>query len=204
MAAAFPEDSVQLDFRYNPAFSRLTVVTPDRGLLFATIAGVLTAWGMNIVSADAFANKSGTVIDSFRFTDTFRTLELNESERERFVASVHEALSVPASLDRMLRGRRGGPRQRRLNVETSISFDSVSSSHSTLLEVIAQDVPGLLRAISLTLAEQGCNIEVALIDTEGEIAIDVFYLTRDGAKLDSATEASLQRSLMEAIEGNVV
>jgi [protein-PII] uridylyltransferase len=203
MAAAVSEDTVQIDFRYHPDFSRLTVVTPDRGLLFATIAGVLTAWGMNIVSADAFANSKGTVVDSFRFTDSFRTLELNESERERFVASVHEALSIPASLERMLKGRRRAPRQRLVTVETRIGFDSVSSSHSTLLEVIAQDVPGLLRAISLTLAEQGCNIEVALIDTEGQMAIDVFYLTREGGKLDAETERALERSLMEAIEGNV-
>ena len=37
------------------------------------------AWGMNIVTADAFSNRAGVVVDSFRFTDEFRTLEMNES-----------------------------------------------------------------------------------------------------------------------------
>jgi [protein-PII] uridylyltransferase len=71
-----------------------------------------------------------------------------------------------------------------------------------LLEVVAQDVPGLLRALSLTLAAHGCNIEVALVDTEGETAIDVFYLTRNGAKLEKNEERVLRKALIQAMEEN--
>jgi len=60
----------------------------------------------------------------------------------------------------------------------------------------------LLRALSLTLAEQACNIEVALVDTEGEMAIDVFYLTHAGAKLEAALQESLRKGLLEAIAAN--
>ncbi len=202
MASRFAEDPVQVEFRHATDLSELTVVTPDRKLLFATIAGVLAAWGMNIVTADAFSNGQGTVVDSFRFTDGFRTLEMNESEHGRFVQSVHEALSGTVSLEKMLSGRRGSVRRRMRTVATQIDFDQTSSSHSTLLQVIAQDVAGLLRAVSLTLAQHGCNIEVALIDTEGETAIDVFYLTKEVAKLSAEEAAALRSSLLEAIEGN--
>jgi [protein-PII] uridylyltransferase len=68
--------------------------------------------------------------------------------------------------------------------------------------VVTQDVTGLLRALSLTLAGFGCNIEVALIDTEGEMAIDVFYLTKDGAKLEKDEQDALGRALIEAMEEN--
>jgi [protein-PII] uridylyltransferase len=98
--------------------------------------------------------------------------------------------------------RRGGRGSRKVVVETKIDFDDTASSQSTLLQVVAQDTPGLLRALSITLAEQGCNVEVALIDTEGEMAIDVFYLTQGSAKLEAAQQETLRRLLLEAIAAN--
>jgi [protein-PII] uridylyltransferase len=203
MAQRFAEDPVQLEFRYAPTVSELTLVTRDRPQLFATIAGVLSAWGMNIVTADAFSNRQWVVVDTFRFTDTFRTLEMNASEHEVFVKSVHDVMTGAVSLEKLLSGRRRGRRKAPLiEVDTRVEFDDEASSHSTLVEVVAQDTTGLLRALSLTLAAHGCNIEVALVDTEGETAIDVFYLTRNGGKLDKNEERVLRRALMQAIEEN--
>jgi [protein-PII] uridylyltransferase len=203
MATGFAGDPVQLDFRYAATVSELTLVTRDRPQLFATMAGVLAAWGMNIVTADAFSNRQGVVVDSFRFTDGFRTLEMNASEHEVFVKSVHDVMTGAVSVEKLLSGRRRGRRKAPLVVvETRVEFDDEASSHSTLLEVVAQDTTGLLRALSLTLAAQSCNIEVALVDTEGETAIDVFYLTRGGAKLDKDEEVVLRQALLQAIEEN--
>jgi [protein-PII] uridylyltransferase len=203
MAQRFAEDPVQLEFRYSPTVSELTLVTRDRPQLFATVAGALAAWGMNIVTADAFSNRQWVVVDTFRFTDTFRTLEMNASEHEAFVKSVHDVMTGAVSLEKLLSGRRRGRRKAPLvEVETRVEFDDEASSHSTLLEVVTQDTTGLLRALSLTLAAHGCNIEVALVDTEGETAIDVFYLTRNGGKLDKDEERVLRRALIQAIEEN--
>jgi [protein-PII] uridylyltransferase len=203
MATQFEKDPVQLDFRYSPGVNELTLVTRDRPQLFATMAGALAAWGMNIITADAFSNRQGVVVDSFRFTDSFRTLEMNASEHEAFVKSVHGVMTGEVSVEKLLSGRRRGRRKAPLVVvETKVEFDDKASSHSTLLEVVAQDTTGLLRALSLTLAGLGCNIEVALVDTEGETAIDVFYLTRNGAKLDKDEERTLKRALLQAMEQN--
>lgn len=66
--------------------------------------------------------------------------------------------------------------------------------------MIAQDRPGLLYQISSALAEAGYNIEVALIDTEGVKAIDVFYLTSLNKKLTSAQEAELRETLAHHLD----
>ena len=76
----------------------------------------------------------------------------------------------------------------------------VSARHSTLIEVVAQDRPGLLYRISSIFAENGCNMEVALIDTEGEMAIDVFYLTAGRKKLPAEIIAKLRNALMEELQ----
>jgi [protein-PII] uridylyltransferase len=203
MAMGFAGDPVQIEFRYSPVISELTMVTRDRPQLFATMAGALAAWGMNIVTADAFSNRQGVVVDTFRFTDSFRTLEMNASEHQAFVKSVHDVMTGTVSVEKLLSGRRRGRRKAPLVVvETRVEFDDEASSHSTLMEVVTQDTTGLLHALSLALAKQGCNIEVALVDTEGETAIDVFYLTRNGAKLDKGEERELRQALMEAMEAN--
>jgi [protein-PII] uridylyltransferase len=203
MTRSFAQEPFQMAFQHGNAVSEITLVTQDRPRLFAGMAAALAAWGMNVVTADAFANAAGVVVDSFRFTDTFRTLELNESERERFVASVRDLVSGKGSVEKLLSGRkRARRRSPKVSVETKVEFDGAAASHSTLLQVIAQDVPGLLRAISATLSEAGHNVEVALIDTEGETAIDVFYLTTGGSRLDTQQERQLREALFQAIEEN--
>jgi len=204
MAGQLTADPVQLSFRYAPAFSEIVLLTRDRESLFADVAGALAAWGMNIVTADAFSNGRGIVVDSFRFTDSFQTLELNESERDRFVRSVHDVINGQVSVEKLLGGRRSPRRTLRAPSQPRFRINNTASSHSTLLEVVMNDSPGLLRALSLSFAAAGCNIEVALVDTEGETAIDVFYLTRAGRKIDDSETDALLAALADAVRKNEV
>jgi [protein-PII] uridylyltransferase len=190
-------EPVQTELRATGHAFSLALLTADRPALFATIAGVLAGWGMNIIKADAFANAAGVVLDTFHFADLHRTLELNPTEIERFRRSLADVVNGKAPLEPLLKDRETASRARppKVAVETRTSFDDSSSEHSTLLEIMAQDRPGLLYDIGSTLARLGCNIDLALIDTEGQKVIDVFYLTEQGKKLSAAKQESLQQAL---------
>jgi [protein-PII] uridylyltransferase len=201
MASRLGQDSVQLALKRTRHWYELTVVTKDRPRLFATVAGTLAACGMNIGKAGAFSNAGGTVVDTFSFTDRYRTLEMNLPAWERFKTTVHDVLSGKRDLKRMLRERLEMEKDQSEKIvgTPQIQFDNECSAHSTLVEIVAQDRPGLLHAISSVFSDQNCNIDIALIDTEGQTAIDVFYLTAAGGKLTSEHQDRLRESLLQQL-----
>ncbi len=197
------QDPVQLALKRTRHWYELIVVTKDRPRLFATVAGALAACGMNIGKAGAFSNSSGTVVDTFSFTDRFRTLEMNLPAWERFKATVHDVLTGRRDLKRMLRERLEAEPEPPATAPAplQIQFDNQCSAHSTLIEIVTPDKPGLLYRISSAFSDQNCNIDIALIDTEGQTAIDVFYLTAAGGKLTPDHQARLREALLKVLAG---
>jgi [protein-PII] uridylyltransferase len=194
-------EPVQTEIKSTHHAFTLTLLSADRPALFAAIAGVLAAWGMNIVKADAFANSAGVVLDTFHFVDLHRTLELNPSEIPRFRQSIADVVNNRQVLEPLLKGRLAAAMARppKVLVQTTVNFDDESSEHCTLMEIVTQDRPGLLYEIGSGLARLACNIEVALIDTEGQKAIDVFYLTAQGRKLTPQKQELLREVLLATL-----
>jgi [protein-PII] uridylyltransferase len=194
-------DDVELSLLPHRDLYELTIISGDKPGLFATIAGALSASGMEIVKANAFSNSSGIAVDSFYFEDRFRTLDLNASEHEQLKEKIRRILRGERSLDDLISSRTGflRPTTPKVQIETKVLLENESSTHTTLLEVVAQDRPGLLYQIAKSLAQLGCNIEIALIDTEGEMALDVFYLTADGRKLSAEMRDRLHDELQKKL-----
>ena len=198
MARRLSEKDVQLRLELRGPIYALTLLATDRPFLFAGVSGTLASWGMDIWKAEAFANAAGVVVDTFHFTDPHKTLELNPSELARLQKNIEDVLSGAIPVETLMRGRDAAHSnsQPKVNVATQIRFDDGSSPHSTLMEIVTQDRPGLLFRLSSALANFGCNIEVALIDTEGQRALDTFYLTFGGAKLTPDTQERLRTRLL--------
>jgi [protein-PII] uridylyltransferase len=77
-----------------------------------------------------------------------------------------------------------------------VHFDPNACDTATLVEIIAEDRPGLLYDLSAAFSAAGCNIDVVLIDTEGHKAIDVFYVATNGSKLASNVVEQLSHTLL--------
>ena len=201
MANKLGSDGVQLSLKQVRNWYELTVITMDRPFLFASISGALAAWGMNIAKANAFSNAAGVVVDAFHFTDRFRTLEMNVQEWERLKADVAAVIKGEADLTKMLRNRLRPEKNgtAKISIATQIEFDDDSSAHCTLVQVLTRDRPGLLYRMCSLMSKHECNIEIALIETEGQMAIDVLYLTSGGGKLTDAREAALGKALREEL-----
>jgi len=201
MARQVGANAVQVDLCTGRSLRELTVITLDRPFLFASVTGTLAAWGMSIVKADAFANAAGVVMDTFRFKDVHRTLELNPSEADRLKSNLIDVLNGKLELARLMSGRiePGSRRRPKVTVPAQVRFDDTASSHSTLLELVMHDRPGLLYEVASVLAEAGCDIKIALIDTEGEKVIDVFYVTSAGRKLMPGMQEAIRKALVSRL-----
>jgi [protein-PII] uridylyltransferase len=178
---------------------KAVVVTADRPFLFATLAGTLASFGLNILHAEAFANRRGLVVDTFTFSDPMRSLELNPAEADRLRQTMRKAAKGEMRAEDLLKRRPANPApSRRAEVVPSVDADDESSSTSTVYAVAAQDRPGLLHALASAISRAGCNIEVVLVDTQAHRAFDVFHVTRSGRKLTGFERETLRRALLDA------
>ena len=195
------DDEPQIEIFRRDGYFELILLTLDCPGLFAHVVGTLSSWGMNILKAEAFSNKAGVVLDTFRFSDRFRTLELNPSEAHRLKRRLSEAVSGEINVVELMETKfKPGIQNPKLKIETSVQIDNQCSQHSTVIEIITQDRPGLLYDISSTLAELGCNIEVAIIDTQGQTATDVFHVTCAGTKLDPRHQKKVRTALLQQLQ----
>jgi [protein-PII] uridylyltransferase len=180
----------------------LTVLARDQPFLFSKISGVLSSFGMDILRGFAFTKADGLVLDMFHFIDDERFLKLNEEGEGQILHTLEEVVAGRVDVATLLKGREEGIFRRRLpGFAPVIHCDNESSRRYTIIEVVAENALGLLYRISRAMSESGCDVDLVLIATEGQRAIDVFHLTKDGAKLAPADQQMLMANVQRALEG---
>jgi [protein-PII] uridylyltransferase len=175
----------------------MNVVANDRPFLFASAAAAISSFGFNILKAEAFSNARGKVIDTFAFADEHRSLDLNPDEVQSVVKTVIRSVRGEISMEQLMQRRPKMKPDARVLAGARVAFNNDASPASTLIELLTQDRPGLLCDIASVISKGGSNIEVVLVDTEARRAIDVFYVTKDGAKLSDADAGELVEALTQ-------
>ena len=186
--------AVQLDA--SGGVHRATIIASDRPALFASLAGAISSFGMDILKAEAFSNAQGLILDTFVFSDPRHTLELNPTENDRLRQTLEDVVLGRIETQQLLRSRGAPNRTKKRTVQPHVHFDANACDSATLIEIIAEDRPGLLYDLSSAISKAGCNIDVVLIDTEGRKAIDVFYVATNGGKLSSNIQDDLTQRLL--------
>jgi len=164
----------------------LTVVTLDKPYLFSNICGVLSYLGFDILRGHAFTSRSGLIVDVVQFTDRKGCLV-----RPQLDPLLADAVAGRIDISAMLRDKLQAAARSAPATSPVLYFDNDSSPRYTILELVADDAPGLLHRISRVISEYGCAVDLVLISTEGRRAIDVFHLRKGDGKLGEADELAL-------------
>jgi len=174
---------------------RITVVARDKPSLFASLAGAISSFGLDILKAEAFSNATGVILDTFVVGDPKRMLQLNPTEADRLSDLIQRIALGRTDAHKLMRGR-GLPDATKRTQPPQVQFDSEACPTATLVEINTEDRPGLLYSLATVFSSSACNIDIVLVDTKGHRAIDVFYVAHDGRKLSPEMQARLKEKLL--------
>ena len=187
--------AVAIDRRYGAW--RATILAADRQALFASLAGALAGFGFNILKAEAFSNARGMVLDTFAFEDPHRNLEQNPEEVDRLQRVLLRTALGKHNVNQILDSRKRAHKQKR-RFAPKVGISNHAVPNATLVEVLAEDRPGLLHDLASVISGAGYDIDVVLIDTEAHKALDVFYLKQQGGQVPEEAHGELHQRLIAA------
>jgi [protein-PII] uridylyltransferase len=158
---------------------------------------------MDIFRGHALTNPNGLVLDVFQFTDQERFLALNADGRAHVARLLDDVVSGRVDVTARLRGREQSILKGASRVAPVVHADNHASGRYTIVDIVASNALGLLYRISRVISMHGCEVDLVLISTEGEKAIDVFHITKAGIKLTQAEQQALTADLQRTLEDTV-
>lgn len=151
---------------------RLYVVSTDARGLFSLLAGVITIYGMNILSSKVMTCSDGVTIDTFYLTGVAGVAK-NKTLRARFAA---EVLSFYADREK-LKSLIDEIFYANLPAKKAGSDIFIRRENGKIiLEIASPDRDGLLCKLSNSINECGYDISFARVNTEGGWAFDSFHI----------------------------
>jgi len=176
----------------------LVVIAADRPGLFATIAGVLSGCGHNILAASAYTTRDGLALDLFDVDPIAGGPEEEELERARLEKRLSAVLAGEAEMP----APRRVPLPRVLREKApNARIENDDSDFYSIIDVEATDRPGLLYDLSRALSDEGLSLVTVRASTRASRAQDAFYVTTlDGHKLvDTDQMRRVEEAVLRAI-----
>ncbi|KND34974.1 [protein-PII] uridylyltransferase [Streptomyces anulatus] len=194
------------DGEVEPVGVELLIALPDRPGVLPAAAGVLALHRLTVRAADLRAvelpNELGERADllllSWRVAAEYGSLPQAARLRADLVRALDGSLDIRA---RLAEREAAYPRRRGVKAPPPrVTVAAAGSRRATVIEVRAQDAPGLLHRIGRALEQSAVRVRSAHVSTLGANAVDAFYVTgTDGEPLSPDRAAEVAREVEKAL-----
>ncbi|MGV4987763.1 [protein-PII] uridylyltransferase [Streptomyces sp. NPDC001709] len=188
-----------------PLGVELVIAVPDQPAVLPAVAGVLAVHRLTVRTAELRAlslpddvDDGSVLLLNWRVAAEYGSLPQASRLRADLVRALDGTLDIAGRLaerDAAYPRRRGwvAPPPR-------VTVAPAASHHATVIEVRAQDAPGLLHRIGMALEKAGVRVRSMHVSTLGSNAVDAFYVTTGaGEPLPGQDAASMARVLEETL-----
>ncbi|MFC7790600.1 [protein-PII] uridylyltransferase [Streptomyces cinereoruber] len=200
-----PDDSASDEAAPEPVGVELVIALPDQPGVLPAVAGVLALHRLTVRAADLRAvdlptglGSGSVLVLDWRVAAEYGSLPEAARLRADLVRALDGSLDIPA---RLAEREAAYPRRRGLTAPPPrVTVAAADSRLATVIEVRAQDAPGLLHRIGRALEGAAVRVRSAHVSTLGANAVDTLYVTRpDGSLLPPEEAVDLARTLEAAL-----
>ncbi|MFE2260910.1 [protein-PII] uridylyltransferase [Streptomyces griseosporeus] len=189
-----------------PLGVELLIAVPDQPGVLPAVAGVLAMHRLTVRTAELRALDLPDGVDgsvlllAWRVAAEYGSLPQAARLRADLVRALDGSLDIAGRL-----AERDAAYPRRRGVVAPpprVTVHPAASRLATVIEVRAQDAPGLLFRIGRALEDAAVRVRSAHVSTLGANAVDAFYVTGpEGAPLPGGEATSVARKLEEMLRG---
>ncbi|MER6285746.1 [protein-PII] uridylyltransferase [Streptomyces sviceus] len=189
-----------------PLGVELVIAVPDQPGVLPAVAGVLAVHRLTVRTAELSTQElpdgveGAVLLLNWRVAAQYGSLPQAARLRADLVRVLDGSLDVAG---RLAERDAAYPRRRGVVAPPArVTVAAAASRHATVIEVRAQDAPGLLFRIGRALEDAGVRMRSAHVSTLGANAVDAFYVTDGkGVPLGAGEAASVARKLEETLRG---
>ena len=201
-AAAHEIPLANIRFNKDLEANQILVYAPEHDTLLPIVSGAIDHLHFSIINAQVERLKNGMSLLAFITTDQQGQAVIEHWRLQQAKDYLNNLLRLGAK-DLTPKKRIVSRRSKHFPIKTEVSFTQSDTGNLTIMQVIAQDRPGLLYHITSALLENKVHLHTARINTLGERVEDHFFISdRDGQQIEDAkTLKLLEKSILTALGG---